>query len=186
MTNYGIILCSGIMRRCGDAEAADAQPAPDVATFCRVTRPLTNGDGLYAAALRFGEQRVMAILSALVGFCYLIGGFTNRQLSSALKLFSSRPTPVGGRPTICAGSSAKSSSQKSHGPIVISSQSSAAGSQCFSHSTPICPKNSRRATIFVPRGVVSRKLSTTSCRQNWSRRKLDRFVNLFWRIVKTR
>jgi hypothetical protein len=45
-----------------------------------VTRPSTNGDGLYAAALRFGEQRVMAILSALVGFCYPIGGFTNRQL----------------------------------------------------------------------------------------------------------
>lgn len=59
---------------------ADAQPAPDVATFCRVTRPSTNDDGLYAAALRFGEQRVMAILAALVGFCYLIRGFTNRQL----------------------------------------------------------------------------------------------------------
>src|ERR1700745_3481656 len=48
-----------------DDEAADAQPAPDVATFCRVTRPSTNKDGLYAAALRFGEQRVMAVL---VGF----------------------------------------------------------------------------------------------------------------------
>ena len=67
-------------RRLCDAEAADAQPAPDVATFCRVTRPSTNDDGLYAAALRFGEQRVMAILAALVGFCYLIRGFTNRQL----------------------------------------------------------------------------------------------------------
>ncbi len=63
-----------------DAEAADAQPAPDVATFCQVTRPSTTDDGLYAAGLRFGEQRVMAILSALVGFCYLIAGFTNRQL----------------------------------------------------------------------------------------------------------
>jgi hypothetical protein len=63
-----------------DAEAADAQPAPDVATFCQVTRPSTTGDGLYAAGLRFGEQRVMAILAALVAFCYLIRGFTNRQL----------------------------------------------------------------------------------------------------------
>jgi hypothetical protein len=51
-----------------------------VATFCWVTRPSTNDDGLYAAALRFGEQRVMAILAALVGFCYLIRGFTNPQL----------------------------------------------------------------------------------------------------------
>jgi len=63
-----------------DAEAADAQPAPDVATFCQVTRPSTTEDGLYAPGLRFGEQRVMAILAALVGFCFLIRGFTNRQL----------------------------------------------------------------------------------------------------------
>ena len=63
-----------------DAEAADAQPAPDVATFCQVTRPSTSDDGLYAAGLRFGEQRVMAILAALIGFCFLIRGFTNRQL----------------------------------------------------------------------------------------------------------
>jgi hypothetical protein len=55
-----------------DAEVADAQPAPDVATFCQVTQPSTTDDGLYAAGLRFGEQRVMAILSALLGFCYLI------------------------------------------------------------------------------------------------------------------
>jgi hypothetical protein len=63
-----------------DAEAADAQPAPDVATFCQVTRPSTTDDGLYAPGLRFGEQRVMAILAALVGFCFLARGFTNRQL----------------------------------------------------------------------------------------------------------
>ena len=63
-----------------DAEAADAQPAPDVATFCRVTRPSTTEDGLYAAGLRFGEQRVMAVFAALVAFCYLIAGFANRQL----------------------------------------------------------------------------------------------------------
>ena len=63
-----------------DAEAADAQPAPDGATFCQVTRPSTTDDGLYAPGLRFGEQRVMAILAALVGFCFLIRGFTHRQL----------------------------------------------------------------------------------------------------------
>jgi len=63
-----------------EAEAADAQPAPDVATFCHVTRPSTTPDGLYAAGLRFGEQRVMALLGALVGFGYLVAGFANRQL----------------------------------------------------------------------------------------------------------
>ena len=50
-----------------------------MATFCWVTLPSTNDDGLYAAALRLGEQRVMA-LAALVGFCYRIRGFTNQQL----------------------------------------------------------------------------------------------------------
>ena len=63
-----------------EAEAADAQPAPDVTTFCHVTRPSTTEDGLYAAGLRFGEPRVMAVLGALVGFGYLVAGFANRQL----------------------------------------------------------------------------------------------------------
>ncbi len=74
-----------------DAEAADARPAPDVATFCQVTRPSTNDDGLYAAGLRFGEQRVMAILVALVGFCYLIRGFTNRQLVERVRALLQSP-----------------------------------------------------------------------------------------------
>ena len=74
-----------------DAEAADAQPAPDVATFCQVTRPSTSDDGLYAAGLRFGEQRVMAILAALVGFCFLIRGFTNRQLVERVKALLESP-----------------------------------------------------------------------------------------------
>ena len=74
-----------------DAEAADAQPAPDVATFCQVTRPSTTDDGLYAAGLRFGEQRVMAILAALVGFFYLIRGFTNRQLVERVRALLDSP-----------------------------------------------------------------------------------------------
>ena len=74
-----------------DAEAADAQSAPDVATFCRVTRPSTTEDGLYAAGLRFGEQRVMAVLAALVGFCYLVAGFANRQLVERVSALLSAP-----------------------------------------------------------------------------------------------
>ena len=67
-------------RRLCDAEAADAQPAPDVATFDRVTRPSTTDDGLYAAGLHFGDPRVMAVLAALTSFCHLIVGFRNHQL----------------------------------------------------------------------------------------------------------
>ena len=78
-------------RRLCDAEAADAQPAPDVATFSQVTRPSTNADGLYAAALRFGDPRVMAILSALVGFCHLVAGFTNGQLVECVRALREAP-----------------------------------------------------------------------------------------------
>jgi hypothetical protein len=67
-------------RRLCDAEAQDAMPAPDVGTFDEVTRPSTNDDGLHAAALRFGDRRVMAVLSSLVGFSYVVEGFTNGQM----------------------------------------------------------------------------------------------------------
>ena len=63
-----------------DAETADAQPAPDVVTFCRVTQPSKTDDGLHAAGLRFGEARVMTVLAALVGFCHLVAGFRNREM----------------------------------------------------------------------------------------------------------
>ena len=66
-------------RRLCDAQAADASPAPDVATFHQVTRPSTD-DGLYAPALRFGDWRVIAVLSAMVCSSNLVTGFTNRQL----------------------------------------------------------------------------------------------------------
>jgi hypothetical protein len=78
-----------------DAEAADAQPAPDVATFCRVTQPSTTEDGLYAAGLRFGEPRAMAVLDAVVGFCHLVGGFANRQLVE--RAAAILPVPYGRR-----------------------------------------------------------------------------------------
>ena len=66
-------------RRLCDAEARDALPAPDVVAFEKVTRP-SNIDGLYSPGMRFGDPRVMAVFSAVVGFCHLIDGFTNRQL----------------------------------------------------------------------------------------------------------
>jgi hypothetical protein len=68
-------------RRLCEAEAQDAMPAPDVVTLQRVTRPSKTSDGLYAPGLRFGDPRVVAMLAALVGFCNLIEGFTNRQLA---------------------------------------------------------------------------------------------------------
>ena len=74
-------------QRLCDAEAADAQPAPDTVTFAEVTRPATTAEGLHAPALRFGDPPVMAVLAATLRFTHLITGFDNRcltQLVSAL------------------------------------------------------------------------------------------------------
>jgi hypothetical protein len=67
-------------RRLCEAEAQDARPVPDVATFEKVTRPSTTQDGLHSPALRFGDPRVTAVLACLVSFCHVLRGFTNRQL----------------------------------------------------------------------------------------------------------
>jgi hypothetical protein len=69
-------------RRLCDAEASDAAPAPDVVTFEQVTLPSDDADGLHTAGLRFGDRRVMAVLSAIVGFAHLAAGFNNRQLTN--------------------------------------------------------------------------------------------------------
>ena len=66
-------------QRLCDAQAADARPAPDVATFAEVTRPSTI-DGQHAPGLRFGDPRVMAVLAAIVGFTHLLAGFDNPTL----------------------------------------------------------------------------------------------------------
>jgi hypothetical protein len=67
-------------RRLIDAETQDAMPAPDVVTFQRVTQPSTSQDGQPSPGLRFGDPRVAAVFASLVGFCFLLTGFTNAQL----------------------------------------------------------------------------------------------------------
>jgi hypothetical protein len=78
-------------RRLCDAQAADARPAPDVATFEQVTCPSTDRDGLHAPGLRFGDRRVMALMSAMVGFTHLAAGFDNRGLRKLVAVLVERP-----------------------------------------------------------------------------------------------
>ncbi|WP_176358515.1 hypothetical protein [Mycobacterium persicum] len=66
-------------QRLCDAQAADARPAPDVATFTQVTRP-SQIDGQHAPGLPFGDPRVMAVMAAVVGFTHLLAGFDNPAL----------------------------------------------------------------------------------------------------------
>jgi hypothetical protein len=72
-------------QRLCDAEAADALPAPDVATLNQVTRPSLTGEGQHAPALRFGDARVMALMAAITGFCHLITGFDNPDLAGRMR-----------------------------------------------------------------------------------------------------
>lgn len=67
-----------------DAQAADARPAPDVATLTEVTRPSTTADGQHAPALRFADPRVMAAMTAIVGFTHLLTGFDNKTLAQLM------------------------------------------------------------------------------------------------------
>jgi len=81
----------GANTRLCDAQAADARPAPDVVTFDRVTRPSHPDDGPSSPGLRFGDPRVMALLTVLVGFGPLVAGFTNRTLRERVSVLLGRP-----------------------------------------------------------------------------------------------
>ena len=78
-------------RRLCDAQASDAVPAPDVVTFTEVTCPSATPDGLHAPGLRFGDRRVMAVMSAAVGFSHLIAGFDNRRLTERVATLLDQP-----------------------------------------------------------------------------------------------
>jgi hypothetical protein len=75
------------LRRIGDevnerllcSQLAACQCTPDSATLQRVVSPSIE-DGLPAPALRFGDPRVMALLSCLCSFAHLFAGLTNRSL----------------------------------------------------------------------------------------------------------
>ncbi|HUO72625.1 MAG TPA: hypothetical protein VMU39_17785, partial [Solirubrobacteraceae bacterium] len=53
--------------------------APDPTTLAQVVSPSTH-DGLPAPALRFGDTRVMALLSCLCSYRHLFAGLTNKSL----------------------------------------------------------------------------------------------------------
>lgn len=72
-------------RRLCETELETAFPAPDLAAVSAVTMPSTTADGLHAPALRFGDPRVTALLSALLGFAHLLAGFRNRQLTERMQ-----------------------------------------------------------------------------------------------------
>jgi hypothetical protein len=70
-------------RRLLNVECVSHDGAIGVETFQRVTQPVAV-EGQRAAALRFGDPRVQAVLHALVLFCLLPNGFCNQDLRPAL------------------------------------------------------------------------------------------------------
>ena len=78
-------------QRLCDAQAADAQPAPDVTTLAQVTQPTTTADGHHAAGLRFGDPRVMALLAAISGYTHVLHGFTNAGLTQLVATLLDHP-----------------------------------------------------------------------------------------------
>jgi hypothetical protein len=90
-------------QRLCDAQASDARPAPDVATFTAVVGPSTTPQGLRAPALRFGDTRVMAVLAAVVGFVHLVAGFDNRALACRVAALLNTPYTSCQATMTCAG-----------------------------------------------------------------------------------
>lgn len=78
-------------QRLCDAQASDARPAPDVATFAAVVGASTTADGQHAPGLRFGDARVMAVLAAVVGFVHLLAGFDNHAMASRVAVLLDMP-----------------------------------------------------------------------------------------------
>ncbi|MCA1680358.1 MAG: hypothetical protein LC777_16095 [Actinobacteria bacterium] len=62
-----------------NSQLAACQCAPDSTTLQRVVSPSIK-DGQPAPALRFGDPRVMALLSCLCAYTHLFAGLTNRSL----------------------------------------------------------------------------------------------------------
>jgi hypothetical protein len=73
----------GANRRLLDVQRVSHDCQLGAAAFAQITRPITV-DGQRAAALRFEQDRVQALLSALVAFSLLPTGFSNRDLRERL------------------------------------------------------------------------------------------------------
>jgi hypothetical protein len=69
-----------------EAQLEACQCAPDAQTLERVVLP-SKEDGLPAPGLRFGDSRVMALLSCLCAFAHIFEGLTNRSLRALVTEF---------------------------------------------------------------------------------------------------
>ena len=67
-----------------DALSAGQPEPPDATTLRSVVLPSTTSDGLRAPALRFGDPRVMALLTSITAFTHVIGGVTNASLRTLM------------------------------------------------------------------------------------------------------
>ena len=78
-----------------------------------MTLPSETPDGLHAPGLRFGDPRVMALFSAMVGFAHLIVGFDNPSLTRLVSTILDRPYSSARPPTTSASCGEKGSSNRS-------------------------------------------------------------------------
>jgi hypothetical protein len=76
-----------INERLLESQLAASACAPDAATLERIVLPSRSDDDRPAPALRFGDPRVQALLSALCAFPHLLEGVTNRSLRTLVAGF---------------------------------------------------------------------------------------------------
>jgi hypothetical protein len=85
-----------INRRLLDAQHISYDCVLSAQSLERIVHPTVTDDGQRAPALRLGEPRVMALLSALTAFVHIPRGFTNNTLREQLAdLLDTDPQPYG-------------------------------------------------------------------------------------------
>ena len=85
-----------INRRLLDAQRISYDCVLSGQSLARIVQPTVTADGQRAPALRLGQPRVMALLSALTSFAHIPRGFTNKILRKQVAdLLGSDSTPYG-------------------------------------------------------------------------------------------
>jgi len=152
-----------------------------------VTQPSTTTDGLDAGGLRFGDSRVIAILSALVGFCHLISGYTKGKLveragASQEADYTSRQTTYDlcrlKRKGLIEKIPHTRRYQLTHfgSRVAVLFTKTMAG--CWHRVSPFwipaCPATLRRGVAWQRHSVGSNAPLTTTSGLKWSRPEIDR------------
>jgi hypothetical protein len=174
----------------GDDPQLCCRPHSHVVTFAQLTCPSDDSNGLHAPGLRFGDEGVMVVMAAAVGFGHLAGRVQQRP---TLRLRGHSVGPALYHPPghLRRPVPPQASSNGSRTPTATYSPRSVGASPSCSpkstaepsppgspNSTPALPTGLARNPLSPPPGAVSTTPSTTTSTVRSRSVRLDLVVNL--------